>query len=273
MLHSRTIVRVVMIVAVCLALPLGFAAQTRPGDTDWPTYGGDLRSTRYMPLDQITASNFNKLEVAWRLKTDSFGPRPEFNFQSTPLVVNGVLYTTAGTRRAVVALDAATGELLWVHRLDEGKRGEAAPRQAVGPRPRLLDRRQAGAHRLRHARLSDGRARREDRAAECRPSARDGIVDLKLEIDQASISKTGDIGLHATPIIAKRRHRRRRGAPARRHAEEPPAREGLHPRLRRAHRQAAVDLPHDSAARRVRPRHVGKRVGRLHRATSACGRR
>src|SRR4029079_5887375 len=80
-------------------------------DTEWRTYGGDLRSTRYIPLDQINRGNFSKLEVAWRLKTDAFGPRPEFNFQSTPLVVGGVLYTTAGSRRAVVALDAETGEL------------------------------------------------------------------------------------------------------------------------------------------------------------------
>ena len=55
-------------------------------------------STRYSPLDQINAGNFNKLEVAWRFKTDNLGPRPEFNFQSTPLMVGGVLYTTAGSR-------------------------------------------------------------------------------------------------------------------------------------------------------------------------------
>ena len=83
--------------------------------------------------------------MAWRFKTDNLGPRPEYNFQSTPLMVGGVLYTTAGSRRAVVALDAATGEQLWMHREDEGKRGEEAPRQALGPRPVLLDRRPRGA--------------------------------------------------------------------------------------------------------------------------------
>ncbi len=56
---------------------------------EWKTYGADLRSTRYAPLDQINASNFNKLEVAWRFKTDSLGPRPEYNFQATPLMVGG----------------------------------------------------------------------------------------------------------------------------------------------------------------------------------------
>ena len=76
---------------------------------EWRTYGGDLASTRYSPLAQITPANFNKLEVAWRFKTDPLGPRPEFNCQSTPLMIGGVLFTTAGSRRAVVALDAATG--------------------------------------------------------------------------------------------------------------------------------------------------------------------
>src|SRR4249919_1354131 len=102
----------------------------KPGE--WPTYGGDLASTRYSPLDQITKENFNKLEVAWRFKTDALGPRPEFNFQGTPLMVDGVVYSTAGTRRAVVALDAGTGEMLWMHSEHEGKRGEAAPRQLSG---------------------------------------------------------------------------------------------------------------------------------------------
>ncbi|MBI4486939.1 MAG: pyrroloquinoline quinone-dependent dehydrogenase, partial [Acidobacteria bacterium] len=68
---------------------------------EWRTYGGDLASTRYSPLDQITKDNFNKLEIAWRFKTESLGARPEFNLQSTPLMVDGVLYTTAGSRRAV----------------------------------------------------------------------------------------------------------------------------------------------------------------------------
>jgi glucose dehydrogenase len=101
-------------------------------DVDWPTYGGDLASTRYSPLAQIDASNFNELEIAWQFKTDNLGPRPESGFQSTPLVVDGMLYSTGGSRRAVFALDAATGELLWMHRIDEGARGEAAPRKLSG---------------------------------------------------------------------------------------------------------------------------------------------
>src|SRR6478736_6117767 len=85
-------------------------AQNGAKNGQWLTYGGDLGNTHYSPLDQIDAGNFSRLQVAWRLKTDNFGPRPETNLQSTPLMVKGVLYTTAGTRRAVVAVNAATGE-------------------------------------------------------------------------------------------------------------------------------------------------------------------
>src|SRR6218665_2636271 len=82
---------------------------------EWQTYGADLSSTRYAPLDQINASNFNKLEVAFRIRTEMLGPRPEYQYQVTPLMVKGVLYMTAGTRRAVVAADAQTGEMIWMY--------------------------------------------------------------------------------------------------------------------------------------------------------------
>ena len=103
-------------------------AQSGAKNGEWRTYGADLGNTHYSPLDQITAINFNQLQVAWRFKTESLGPRPETNLQSTPLMANGVIYSTAGSRRAVVALDAATGELIWIHTEREGKRGDNAPR-------------------------------------------------------------------------------------------------------------------------------------------------
>src|SRR5262245_63295823 len=89
---------------------------------DWPAYTADIRGSRYSPLDQINASNFKKLEVAWRFKTDNLGTRPEYKLEGTPLMVKGVLYATAGTRRSVVALDPKTGELIWVNSLREGMR-------------------------------------------------------------------------------------------------------------------------------------------------------
>ena len=80
---------------------------------DWTHYTADVRGTKYSPLDQINATNFNKMEVAWRFKTDNLGTRPEFKLEGTPLAIKGVLYVTAGTRRSVVALDGRTGELIW----------------------------------------------------------------------------------------------------------------------------------------------------------------
>src|SRR5262245_17727214 len=116
-----------------LWLSTGTSGQSRSspstGNGEWPHYTADLRGTKYSPLDQINAVNFNKLEVAWRFKTDSLGTRPEYKLEGTPLMVGGVLFTTGGTRRSVVALDAQSGELLWVHRYPEGTRGAAAPRQ------------------------------------------------------------------------------------------------------------------------------------------------
>src|ERR1019366_7656282 len=97
-----------------------------------PMYTADLRGSKYSPLDQINASNFNKLEVAWRFKTDSLGPRPEYKLEGTPLMIKGIVYATAGTRRSVVALDAKTGEAIWSHSLREGNRAAIAPRQLSG---------------------------------------------------------------------------------------------------------------------------------------------
>src|SRR3954469_559429 len=106
------------------------AAGTRVGE--WTHYAADARGTRYAPLDQINAANFNKLEVAWRFRTDNLGPRPEYKLEGTPLMIKGVLYTTGGTRRSVLALDARTGELMWTYSLREGNRAANAPRQLSG---------------------------------------------------------------------------------------------------------------------------------------------
>jgi quinoprotein glucose dehydrogenase len=91
-------------------------------------YFADPTGSRYSPQAQIDASNFNKLEVAWHFKTDQLGARPEYKLEGTPLEINGTIYTTAGSRRDVVALDAKTGELKWVYSMNEGLR--AAIRRA-----------------------------------------------------------------------------------------------------------------------------------------------
>ncbi len=114
---------------VCLvALAIPALAQVGAKNGEWRSYGGDTGNTRYSPLDQINGSNFNKLQLAWRFNTANLGPRPEYNLEGPPIMANGILYATTGTRRAVVALDAATGEELWVHSENEGTRGRNAPR-------------------------------------------------------------------------------------------------------------------------------------------------
>src|SRR5258707_8919104 len=133
MCHSESLWKLLLCtVASVVLLPNTGSAQFRPKDTEWPSYAADLAGSRYRPLDQINASNFNDLEIAWRIKTDNFGDRPEDKLEGTPLMVNGRLYATAGSRRAIIALDPGTGELLWIHGEHEGKRGGAAPRQAFG---------------------------------------------------------------------------------------------------------------------------------------------
>jgi quinoprotein glucose dehydrogenase len=99
---------------------------------EWLNNRGDAGSSSYSPLDQINRDNVGKLRIAWRWKSDNFGPVPEYYYRPTPLMADGILYVTAGIRRDVVAIDATTGETLWMYRLDEGERGEVAPRRNSG---------------------------------------------------------------------------------------------------------------------------------------------
>jgi quinoprotein glucose dehydrogenase len=195
---------IVGMIAGLVFLPSLASAQYHAKDTEWPSYAADLAGTHYRSLDQINASNFSNLEIAWRIKTDNFGNRPEYKLEGTPLMVNNVLYATAGSRRAVIAVDAATGELLWVHGEHEGARGGAAPRQLSG---RGL------------AYWSDGK---EERIFYVTPGYRliclnaktgvsvatfgnGGALDLKLDDDQTIFPDltTGEIGIQSAPVVAK----------------------------------------------------------------------
>ena len=206
---------IVTLLAVVGWVSVTMSGQDRTGSSrppsaangDWPYYTADLRGTRYSPLDQINASNFGKLEVAWSFKTDSLGPRPEFKLEGTPLAINGVLYTTGGTRRSVVALDGRTGELIWAHSYREGMRAATSPRQLSG----------RGV-----AYWTDGRG--DDRVLYITTGYRlialnakngqmvssfgtGGVVDLKVGAvfgnRQPIDLETGEIGVHSTPTIVK----------------------------------------------------------------------
>lgn len=180
---------------------LATAAQKAPG-AEWPTYGGDLASTRYSPLDQINKDNFSTLEIAWRLKTDFLGPRPDTLYSATPLLINRVLYTTAGTRRAAVALNAATGEMLWMHTEDEGPRGQAAPRQGAGRGVSYWSSADGTDQRILYVTPGYRLIALDAKTGIKIPSfGQNGVVDLKTENDQEIDLVTGEIGLNATPLV------------------------------------------------------------------------
>jgi len=174
---------------------------------EWPHYTGDLTGARYSPLDQINADNFNKLEVAWRFKTDNLGTRPEYKLEGTPLMIGGILYATAGTRRSVVALKADTGEMLWVHAEFEGARAVNAPRQLSG---RGLSYWSDGRGDDRILYVTTGyRLIALDAKTGTRISSfgKDGAIDLKAGVmhgtDQQIDLEKGDAGLHSTPVVVK----------------------------------------------------------------------
>src|SRR5919108_2316965 len=109
------------------------AAQDRgnpPGE--WRYWGADAWSTRYSPLEQIDRANFGRLQVAWVWRGDNFGPTVDNILRATPQYIRGKLYTVAGARRTVVAVDPATGETLWTFREPNTKRFERSMRQNYG---------------------------------------------------------------------------------------------------------------------------------------------
>jgi quinoprotein glucose dehydrogenase len=190
-----------LLVLVVLAGRMRLSAQTGVKNGEWPYFAGDSGSTKYSALDQINKTNVKDLRIAWRWRTDNLGPTPDYNLQATPIMVGGVLYTTAGKRRNVAAIDAATGETLWLYRLDEGERGAKAPLRAASGRG--------------VAYWTDGREKRVIHvtqgyhlvaldATTGRPIpafGKDGIVDLFEELDRPGVPKDGVIGWNSPAIV------------------------------------------------------------------------
>jgi quinoprotein glucose dehydrogenase len=184
-------------------------AEAKPSTAngEWPHYAADTKGSRYSPLDQINASNFNQLQVAWRLKTDMFGPYPEWKLEGTPLMIKGVLYTTAGTRRSVIAIDAKSGEVIWTHSLREGQRAAVSPRQLSGHGVAYwTDGR--GDERILYVTTGYRLVALDAKTGQLIEGfGEDGIVDLKLgvvrgENEQIDLNE-GEIGLHSTPLVAR----------------------------------------------------------------------
>lgn len=220
-------------VAASLAPVVAVRAQQGAGGGEWRHYGGGPGNTRYAPLDQIDRTNVGSLEVAWRWKAANYGPAPEFNYRTTPLMVDGVLYATAGYRRVVAAIDAGTGETLWTYRLDEGDR--SAPRRNSGRGVAYWDPRRAGADGARAAgaeptETETGAGVRPGTSGAAEPFARPriflvtpgfhlvaldaatgrpvegfgerGVVDLRLELGREIDLEDAPIGSSSPPAVA-----------------------------------------------------------------------
>ena len=174
----RPMQRTALVVAALgtLWLSVGTSGQSTPAPStsngEWPHYTADLRGTKASPLDQINASNFNKLEIAWRFKTDSLGTRPEYKLEGTPSWSAACSTRPAARAERLSPSMRRSGELLWVHRYPEGTRAARAA-TALRARSRVLDRRpRRRPGDLRHAGLPSHRAEREDRRCRSSRSAR-----------------------------------------------------------------------------------------------------
>jgi quinoprotein glucose dehydrogenase len=206
----RVVPMLVLLAALAAWVAPGLSGQStgQPStkNGEWPHYTADLRGSKYSPLDQINAGNFSKMEVAWRFKTDNLGPRPETKLEGTPLMVKGVLYTTGGTRRAVIALDPKTGEQKWMYSMDEGERATRwAPRQLSG---RGLSYWTDGKGDERIFYVTTGYRLVALNAKNGQPIAsfgEKGIIDLKVGVvvykDKQIDLEKGEIGLHSTPTV------------------------------------------------------------------------
>ena len=188
--------------ASCIITCSPLAAQTGVTNGQWHHYGGDQGATRYSSLDTIDSTNAGNLEVAWRWKTDNFGPRPELKYEATPIMVDGVLYTTAGgSRRTAVAIDAGTGETLWMYRWNDGQRGDTAPRKNSG---RGVAYWSGGNGDNRVLFITPGYFLIALDAATGRPVptfGNGGVVDLKKGLDADVDSVEAVIGATSPPVI------------------------------------------------------------------------
>lgn len=190
-----------VVLAIAAALPLALRAQKGAVAGEWRVFGGDAAATRYSPLDQINRDTVKNLQIAWSWKFDNYGPIQEtITSETTPIMVNGVLYFTAGQRRTVVAADAATGETLWTWRPDEGERFDKAPRKVHrgvaywtdGTNGRILV--VTPGFQLVELDAKTG--------VPVQPFGQNGIVDLFKQLDNdLGLDPLGKIGNSSPPVI------------------------------------------------------------------------
>jgi quinoprotein glucose dehydrogenase len=196
--HQRRLRWYLAVAAAAVAAATPITGQSGTG-SEWRYYWGDNGSSKYSPLDQINKENVRNLQVAWRWKSQNFGPSADYNWEATPIMVGGVLYTTAGSRRDVVAIDAATGETLWMYRLEEGRRGSLAPLR--GPSGRgVAYWSQGGEARILHVTAGYRLVALDPKTGiPVSTFGRNGSVDLWEGLERPV--KEGEIGLTSPPTI------------------------------------------------------------------------
>jgi quinoprotein glucose dehydrogenase len=166
---------------------------------EWKSYSGDQKGLRYSALTEVNAQNFNRLELAW-----TYAEPGDVNLQATPLVANGVMYTCAGLKRAVLAFDARTGAQKWRFDFDEGRRGNNAPRPGSGHGVSYWT--DGTQERILYVTIGYQLISLDARTGKIDPAfGTNGVVDLKKENDQ-DINLEGDgagqeVGLHSTPLV------------------------------------------------------------------------
>ena len=128
------VVGLAVVTAAAFTMPLTAQENESRGtpDGEWRYQSGDAWGTRYSPLTQIDSGNFEDIEVAWVWRGDNFSPHPYYLSRSTPSYIDGVLYTVAGYRRTIAAIDPTTGETLWTYREPSTRRWEESMRASYG---------------------------------------------------------------------------------------------------------------------------------------------
>ena len=171
-------------------------------EADWKQHRGDHASTNYSSLDQIHAGNVKQLKIAWRWKSDNFGPNPEFYFKVTPLMANGIVYTTAGTNRSVVAIDSETGETLWTYRLEEKERKSYVPRQNSGRGVAYWTDTKNNKDRIIYITPGFEMIALDSKSGlPITEFGKNGIIDMKKELDPLHDLSSSVIGSTSPPVI------------------------------------------------------------------------
>ena len=248
--------------ASLLALILSASASAQHGATsgEWRHHGGHHGFTRYTPLSQVDASNFERLEPVWRWssadsRVEQNSPYDRQVFRSSSLVIGDRLYIPTELSQVAGARRRHRRGTLGL-RSEELRARQAGPEQLLHPRPRVLDRRRAGTAVPRHDRQAARVARPGHRAT--RPRLRRRRRGRALPEPGAREHRAAEHQPRPARDRGRRHHRRRLPHLRLPAPEQQPA--GPRARLRRPHGGVQVAVPHHPPGGRGVCRHLGERL-------------